>query len=75
VPQISGSGTTALLLRLAGAAEAMLLTPMIGEAQVALENARAPRHLWHRKRADHPLQNNYFRSANTKLNEIAYTLT
>jgi uncharacterized protein YbaR (Trm112 family)/SAM-dependent methyltransferase len=40
VVQIGGSGTTALLLLLAGAAEAILLTPMAGEAQVALENAR-----------------------------------
>jgi len=40
VIQIGGSGTTALLLLLAGAAEATLLTPMIGEVQVALEIAR-----------------------------------
>jgi uncharacterized protein YbaR (Trm112 family)/SAM-dependent methyltransferase len=40
VLQVGGSGTTALLLLLAGAAETILLTPMIGEAQVALENAK-----------------------------------
>lgn len=40
VLQVGGSGTTALLLLLAGASEATLLTPMIGEAQVASENAR-----------------------------------
>jgi uncharacterized protein YbaR (Trm112 family) len=39
VIQVGGSGTTALLLLLAGAAQAILITPMIGEAQVALENA------------------------------------
>ncbi|WP_354225981.1 methyltransferase domain-containing protein [Bradyrhizobium sp. F1.4.3] len=40
VVQVGGSGTVALLLLLAGAAEAMLITPMIGEALVASEIAR-----------------------------------
>ena len=40
VVQVGGSGTIALLLLLAGAAEAILLTPMTGEARVALANAK-----------------------------------
>lgn len=39
VVNVGGSGTVALLLLLAGAAESILLTPMIGEARVALANA------------------------------------
>jgi uncharacterized protein YbaR (Trm112 family) len=39
VIQIGGKGTVAVLLLLAGAAEAMLLTPMHGEACVAMELA------------------------------------
>ncbi|KRQ10143.1 methyltransferase domain-containing protein [Bradyrhizobium manausense] len=40
VVQVGGSGTVPLLLLLAGAAEGILITPMIGEALVALEIAR-----------------------------------
>lgn len=39
VLQLGGQGTGALLLLLAGAAEAILLTPMIGEALVGVETA------------------------------------
>jgi SAM-dependent methyltransferase len=39
VIQIGGKGTTAILLLLAGASEAILLTPMLGEARLAWEAA------------------------------------
>jgi ubiquinone/menaquinone biosynthesis C-methylase UbiE/uncharacterized protein YbaR (Trm112 family) len=40
VLQVGGSGRAVQALLLAGAAEALLLTPMIGEAQVAIEVAK-----------------------------------
>jgi ubiquinone/menaquinone biosynthesis C-methylase UbiE/uncharacterized protein YbaR (Trm112 family) len=40
VLQLGGTGTVALAMLLAGAAEAILLTPMIGEAQSAIEVAK-----------------------------------
>lgn len=40
VLQLGGSGTAILALLLAGASEAVLLTPMLGEAQTALEVAK-----------------------------------
>jgi len=39
IVQVGGSGTVAMLLLLAGAAESILITPMTGEARVALVNA------------------------------------
>jgi uncharacterized protein YbaR (Trm112 family) len=39
IVQVGGSGTMAMLLLLAGAAESILITPMTGEARVATVNA------------------------------------
>jgi hypothetical protein len=46
VLQLGGSGKAVQALLLAGAAEALLLTPMLGEAQAAIETGSVRREDW-----------------------------